>query len=170
VLAAGIVPCGQCAVCSVPTRHCPVGRVLLKSGRPQTATGSDHGHQGRTLAGERGRIIRGGRYKHTHRTLWMQIAGLKVATHGGYQCAFTVGQQLIHGLQHRLLAKAGQDLLCSTFLGGCCPVITSQTALISHKILASTKTLLTVSCSEKYINIQQYGLARSDFHFGLYVI
>ena len=54
----------QCVV-SMPTRHCPVGRVLLKSGRPQTATGSDHGHQGRTLAGERGRIIRGEIQAHT---------------------------------------------------------------------------------------------------------
>ena len=87
----------------------------------------------------------------------MQIAGLKVATHGGYQCAFTVGQQLIHGLQHRLLAKAGQDLLWSTFFGGaqsCCPVITSETALISHRILASTRTLLAILCSEKYISKQ----------------
>ena len=58
---------------------------------------------------------------------------------------------------HRLLAKAGQDLLWSTFFGGaqtCCPVITSQTGLISHRILATTKTLLAILYSEKYINKQ----------------
>ena len=73
---------------------------MLKSGRPQTATGSDHGHQGRRLAGECGHIIgrRGDTGTHCAAwTLWMQIAGLKVATHGGYQCAFTVAHQLIHG-------------------------------------------------------------------------
>ena len=105
------MPCSSsssagCRQCLVGRRQCLLGRVLLKSGRPQTATGSDHGHQGRRFkAGERGHIIvhkynSTGGDTGTHSgawTLWMQIAGLKVATHGGYQCAFTVAHQLIHG-------------------------------------------------------------------------
>ena len=123
------------------------GRLLLKSGRPQTATGFDHGHQG--LAGCC--IIQADTSAHTHRllsarTLWMQIAELKVATQGGYQCAggadtwsWSTGNccqgrtrfTLVHILWGRAL----------------CPVITPQTALISHRILASTKTLPAILCT-----------------------
>ena len=87
---AGAVPCICCACrqCLVGCRQCLEGRVLLKSGRPQTATGSDHGHQGRLLAGQCGHIGAGGDTS-THCggggwTLWMQIVWLKVATHAGY--------------------------------------------------------------------------------------
>ena len=113
--------CLRCLHCCLQCSGYASSRVLLKSGRPQTATGSDHGHQGEDVSRHNT-----GRYKHTPALLWLDIMDADCGAQSGHSRLLVRVHRGADTWSPPAAAKAGQDLLWSTFFGGAAPAAQSS--------------------------------------------